>query len=671
GAEVQRWELALAGARGAVAGLRTSLARLDRAAAAAGVDLATAEALAPDLERLRGLVEADDPDLKRWAGLVADARSRVAALRAQLGRLDRPEPATVVEQDALAPVLAEHGRLAGTAGAEHQGWSRRLAQDRALLAARRAEFARFDDPRPFTAAEIGSLGRSVDDLDRMQAVTAVQIQVARQRLESSKAAIEALRARIQSREGADGFRLDKELGDAIRSFVALAGDADPDAKRWRAKAAEFFRLRELLAPLDQVAPVPDRAEALVAEYQALVGEDEDVRRWRDRIATVRELRTLLAGVDRVAPLPAGAATAAVRLLTLVGDADIDARRWDARIRRVETLTAGLDAALARPVAWVLPPVELAQAGRAARELESLVGRDDEQVDALLIRTALLEGPAAPPWAAEYGRDGFGLYATVLVNGQRLRFRYVPAGPVTVGSPDAESGRDADEAPVAMTVSRPFWLAETETTQALWRAVGRPDPSRFRGEDRPVERVSWSDTQDFLLDLNRQVPGLQARLPAEIEWELAARAGGAGPWHGHQGPVDAGHLGDVAWFEANAGDGTRGVGGKFPNRLGLLDMHGNVWEWCQDTYGPYSSAITTDWVGRGGERRVLRGGSFADRPAVLRAANRLGADPGLRTLYAGFRIAAPVAWPDARGPAVLRTVQRGLVQAATAATGQPP
>jgi len=558
-------------------------------------------------------------------------------------------------------VLTAYAGLVGTADRQYQTWSRRLARDEARIVADRQALARLDEPRRLTLVEVVQLRAVLDRLESASAVEAVRAQAARGRIEAARQYIEGQRAAIAAREGADGFTLDKELGDRILEFVELAGVEDVDAKRWRTVAAEYFRLHEALRGLDRDQPIPDRADELLTAYAGIVGQDEDVRRWRAKVLRVRELHTALVGLNAVAPLPERADANSAELLALVGAQDLDAPRWRAKVERVANLESTLRPILLDPPAQVLDGERVRAVSGAVRELVALVGREDERVDALALRAALLEGPPQPLWADEFARDRYGLYATVIVRGIRMRFRYVPAGSVLIGSPDNEPGRDADEAQQPMTLTRSFWLAETETTQAFWEALGLTNPSRFRSAERPVERVSWDDCARFLLTLNDAVSGLNARLPLEMEWEHACRAGAAGAYHGHEGPVAPAQLPDIAWYAATSGGSTRPVAGRYPNRLGLFDLHGNVWEWCADTYVPYSPALTVDWEGRGGRERVVRGGSWADPVDRIRAANRLGIDGALRTLYVGFRIAAPVDWGDAQGPEVLRPVRRGLVQ----------
>jgi formylglycine-generating enzyme required for sulfatase activity len=178
-------------------------------------------------------------------------------------------------------------------------------------------------------------------------------------------------------------------------------------------------------------------------------------------------------------------------------------------------------------------------------------------------------------------------------------------------------------------------------------VGR-DGSRFPGLEHPVERISWDDSKAFCIKLSETVPGLRARLPTEAEWEYACRAGVSGPYVSYQGPVEADKLETIAWYDKDT-KSTHGVKARFCNKLGLFDMLGNVWEWCEDRYGTYSPTAITDPIGREQETRVARGGSWGDGPATVRAANRLAVRPDMRTLYLGMRLAVAVDWPAGKEP----------------------
>jgi len=160
----------------------------------------------------------------------------------------------------------------------------------------------------------------------------------------------------------------------------------------------------------------------------------------------------------------------------------------------------------------------------------------------------------------------------------------------------------------VTLTKGFWMAKTEVTQAQWKSVMRENPSEFKGNNRPVENVSWDDCQAFC-----QKTGL--RLPTEAEWEYACRAGSTGKYAG------TGNLEDMGWYEDNSGGKTHPVGTKQPNAWGLYDMHGNVWEWCADCYGDYPSGAVTDPRGASSGYPVFRGGSWGSDAGHCRSARR--------------------------------------------------
>ena len=158
----------------------------------------------------------------------------------------------------------------------------------------------------------------------------------------------------------------------------------------------------------------------------------------------------------------------------------------------------------------------------------------------------------------------------------------------------------------MSPTNNYYIGKYEVTQALWQAVMGSNPSCFKGDDLPVEMVTWNDCQDFISKLNAMT-GKRFRLPSEAEWEYAARGGNKS--RGYQ-YIGSNTIGDVAWYGDNSGSKTHAVGTKQPNELGIYDMAGNVLEWCQDWYGSYNSSPQVNPTGAAsGSRRVDRGGSW--------------------------------------------------------------
>nr|MBA3845727.1 formylglycine-generating enzyme family protein [Planctomycetota bacterium] len=342
----------------------------------------------------------------------------------------------------------------------------------------------------------------------------------------------------------------------------------------------------------------------------------------------------LAHLDQPAAFAAQANERLAEFTALVGGDDAAAARWNVKARRVGELKNAL---AELPRTYVLP----AEAPAQVEELIALLGPEERDCAAWAKRIAILTGPPAPTWAAASGRDPHGLWADLKAGKVVQRFRYVPAGTFTIGSPDKEPGREKDETRCPVTLTQSFWLADSECVQGLWDAIGVDHGSRFVSPERPVERVSRLDCQRFLDALNRTTNGLDAKLPTEAQWEYACRAGSSAPYASWAGEVEEKKLETVAWSARNA-TSTKEVKRRQPNTLGLFDMHGNVWEWCGDRYGTYSPTAISDPVGREEDTYVARGGSWGDQPVKLRAANRLAAMPDLRTLYVGMRILVPAA-----------------------------
>ena len=253
---------------------------------------------------------------------------------------------------------------------------------------------------------------------------------------------------------------------------------------------------------------------------------------------------------------------------------------------------------------------------------------------------LIGGPAghaepAPGDRAVAGHDP-------VVNSVGMVLVRVGPGGFDMGSPDGESGRKPDELLRPVRITTPFYVGATEVTQAQWKAVmGRSDnPSLFRGDDLPVERVSWGAAVDYCERLGRR-EGARYRLPTEAEWEYACRSGTATPYAtgDRVGPGDANVKGDGA----SGGPGrTLPAGSLRPNAWGLLDAHGNVWDWCADRYGPYPPGPATNPQGpEHGDRRVVRGGSRLHGPANARSASRYAVDADSRVPDFGFRVVREV------------------------------
>lgn len=227
---------------------------------------------------------------------------------------------------------------------------------------------------------------------------------------------------------------------------------------------------------------------------------------------------------------------------------------------------------------------------------------------------------------------------------RIRMLPVPPGDFLMGSREGE--RDEQNV-TRVTISRPFWLGETEVTQRAWRAVLVRIPAHFVADyEQPVEQVSWAEAAGFcrILTEHARAQGLLPagyvyRLPTEAEWEYACRAGSAGAY--------AGKAKAMAWFERNSGNATHVVAQKKPNAWGFFDMHGNVWEWCADWYAPaHPGGAATDPRGpRLGEMRVRKGGSWWEPLDFCTSSFRGRSPPDEQAFHIGFRIALAPELPE--------------------------
>ena len=214
--------------------------------------------------------------------------------------------------------------------------------------------------------------------------------------------------------------------------------------------------------------------------------------------------------------------------------------------------------------------------------------------------------------------------------------YVAGGTFTMGA-TSEQGSDAYdwEKPAHSVTLSSYYIGKYEVTQKLWKAVMGSNPSSFKGDNLPVESVSWNDVQEFLRKLNAMT-GKNYRLPTEAEWEFAARGGNKSRGYKYSG---SDNLGSVAWDYENSGSRTHAVGTKSSNELGIYDMSGNVWEWCQDWSGSYSSSSQRNPKGpNSGGSRVYRGGCWEITGWGCRVSFRYHSTPDYRLSSLGFRLA---------------------------------
>ena len=270
--------------------------------------------------------------------------------------------------------------------------------------------------------------------------------------------------------------------------------------------------------------------------------------------------------------------------------------------------------------------ELSISGNTIADLYSRIAR----LEGLVKR---VQDKASPEW-------------TFTVNGVSFKMVKVVGGAFQMGA-TSEQGSDArdDEKPVHRVTLSNYYIGETEVTQALWYAVmgQRPIPQSSHqwenayglGDNYPAYYVNWNNCQEFITRLN-QLTGLTFRLPTEAEWEFAARGGNISQGYKYAG---SNTIDDVAWYDSNSDHMTHPVATKSPNELGLYDMSGNVWEWCQDWYGSYSSSDQADPVGpSSGSGRVERGGGWDSLAKFCRVAGRVNSKPSGRIYFLGLRLA---------------------------------
>ncbi|MCE9589041.1 MAG: SUMF1/EgtB/PvdO family nonheme iron enzyme [Planctomycetes bacterium] len=389
---------------------------------------------------------------------------------------------------------------------------------------------------------------------------------------------------------------------------------------------------------------------------------EHLRRSMAETATARELREKrLASLKQLAlnhKITVDQFGLGERLITTL-ESDMD--EFDRR--RLVEFAALLDNRLAPEklqIALDLIETPTQREARLAREAAELAARQKQSRIAQLLATAKTNdnkehGQAAlaaldelltlAPGHAEAGalREKIGAYygPRTLTNSIGAKLVEIRAGEFLMGSPAGEEGHTSGETQHKVQIARPFMMGVTEVTQAQWRAVMGNNPSRFKGDDLPVEQVSWEDAQEFCRKLSEK-EGKKYRLPTEAEWEYACRAGTGEAFGGTGNLDDMGWSGDnsgrsrldsqrlcdtvsgnyISRLEGN-GNQTHPVGQKRANAWGLYDMHGNVWEWCEDKYDATS--------------RVMRGGSWCIFPRDCRSAYRNWGAPGTRSCSIGFRL----------------------------------
>ncbi len=219
----------------------------------------------------------------------------------------------------------------------------------------------------------------------------------------------------------------------------------------------------------------------------------------------------------------------------------------------------------------------------------------------------------------------------LVEGVTIRMIWVEPGTFMMGSPNDELGRTSErETQYKVIISKGYWLAETELTQLQWERIMKDNPSFNKGANLPVDQVSYTDIEKFLVKINSK--NKQFRLPTEAEWEYACRAGS-------QKAYATNNIDEMVWHSGNSGRQPHPVAQKKANAWGFYDMQGNILEWCSNWYLENFTNDSLDPKGPNkGKYRVQRGGQFTGRTKHTRVADRQRALPGDRDFYVGFRLA---------------------------------
>ncbi len=618
------WRTRLAAHRAELARLRDHLARFDDPAP---IDAGTLDRLGSDLTTYRASVLPDNGQRLRWDARYEAGRNHIDGLRGRCADLERAGKMTAdrlaearADLAALRPLLADQDKTVLQQTAQ-------LAAAEAAIAGWRRDLAMLDQVQEVPRATQQRAALALTELQPRQAINDEQVHAANTRLEVEANRIAILRARCSEAERTHQ-RVSAGLADDVLLLERLLGSSDAEVKRWRAMTVDFIELRRRLTPLDRAEPLPSTVDADLTAFSATVsGDDPLLAAWKGKVQRVRDLSSLLGRLNEVAAVPEQAEAALAELHALVGPSPQEPA-WQAKLVRVRTLEQQCNDRLGMADVLLAPD--------AVGLLDALAAETGQTpaVAAWLQRAAVLAGPGRPRWASADGVDAHGPRAVLRVaGGPEIAFRHVPPGRFRIGSSPQDARHEADEVQVDIILSSGRWMAETEVTQALWRLIMEGNPSTPRGDDLPVNRVSWLQIQDFLARFAGRT-GVRVRLPSEAEWEYACRAGELDPAFSAGEPAA---IERSSWYRTSSGDGVHRVGLRPPNPLGLYDLLGNVWEWCDDRYGMYPPTGATD--PRGGEReeRVVRGGCWSDLACVLRAANRAAVMPSAASSQIGFRL----------------------------------
>ena len=452
----------------------------------------------------------------------------------------------------------------------------------------------------------------------------------RQRL---AAEAEAERQRLAAEAEAERQRLLDEAEQQRQAAEAEAARVAAEQQRLAAEAARVAAERQRL--LDEAEQQRQAAEAeaarVAAERQRLEAEAE-----QQRLAAEAEAERQRLEAEAEAERQRLLAEAEAERQRL--EAEAERQRLEAERQRLEAeaerqrLEAEAEAERQRLIAEAEAERQRLEAEAEQQRLEAEAERQRLEAEAEAERQRLFEESERKKAEAERAKSQ---PKTFTVNGVTFELLYVKGGTFTMGcTPEQNGDCNNDEKPTHSVTLDDYYIGKFEVTQDLWTAVMGKNPSNKKGDNLPVENVSWNDAQDFIRQLN-QMTGEHFSLPTEAQWEYAARGGSKSKGYKFSG---GNILSNVAWYADNSGSTPHQVGTKDPNELGLYDMSGNVWEWCYDLYGNYSSESQNNPTGpTSGSVRVLRGGSWSYFAGLARVSYRLYGQPGSRFSGRGFRL----------------------------------
>ncbi len=497
---------------------------------------------------------------------------------------------------------------------------RLLAEAEQQRQAAEAEAARIAAERQRLAAEA--------EAERQRLLAEVEQQ--RQATEAEAARVAAERQRLAAEAEAERQRL---LAEAEQQRQAAEAEAARVAAEQQRLAAEAEAERQRL--LDEAEQQRQAAEAeaarVAAERQRLEAEAEQQRLAAEAEAERQRLEAEAEAERQRLEAEAERQRLEAERKRLEAEAERQRLEAEAEAER-QRLEAEAEAERQRLIAEAEAERQRLEAEAEQQRLEAEAERQRLEAEAEAERQRLFEESERKKAEAERAKSQ---PKTFTVNGVTFELLYVKGGTFTMGcTPEQNGDCNNDEKPTHSVTLDDYYIGKFEVTQDLWTAVMGKNPSNKKGDNLPVENVSWNDAQDFIRQLN-QMTGEHFSLPTEAQWEYAARGGSKSKGYKFSG---GNILSNVAWYADNSGSTPHQVGTKDPNELGLYDMSGNVWEWCYDLYGNYSSESQNNPTGpTSGSVRVLRGGSWSYFAGLARVSYRLYGQPGSRFSGRGFRL----------------------------------